>query len=523
MVRSAVQQVWARWQGFFDRFGVALVCVIVVVLYLPSLAGDFLPYDDDWLIRENPWFDAPPRAALNAFFFDLTRETRLTLGAEYLPLRDFSHYVEVSAFGRSAFGMRLVQLALYVAALVALADALKEALPKTLFWVTFIVFALHPSHVESVAWLAGRKDVLGLLFLFIALACYVRGGNYRWWVVPLSMGATLSKSMSVIGPGLLLAMDLLRDRRPQWRVVIVAGLGTAAVWLVQARVGATVGMVGGPLDGSRWTAFWTMGEVWVRYAVALVYPPSLNIVHDVVPLVHPTWMAAFGWAALIASVVYGVWRAVRGNTFALGVSVWFWLPLLPVSQVLFPLQNVMADRYLWLTSVGWGLVLGAGWARYVALRWVVSAVVVLSCAGTIHRAALFGDAVALFADASEKSSHPRGPYLMAYAHAQRGETELAMRAYQETLRRPCYGCDEARRAANNLAVLYVAAQRADLAEAVLRESLSRYPDDAKAHFNLVRVLTRLGREDEARRLYDESRARFPHYDPAAPSARRALP
>lgn len=522
MALSEVQRVLARWQTFLDRYGIAFLCAGVSLLYLPSLGGDFLPYDDDWLIQNNRWLEAPPRAALYAIFFDLSRETRLALGAEYLPLRDLSHYAEVALFGRSAFGMRLVQLGLYLAALVAFADALRLLLPRAWFWVTLIVYAVHPSHVESVAWLAGRKDVLGLLFLFIALSCYVRGGRRQWWVVPLVTGATLSKSMSVIGPGLLIATDLLGGRRPQWAVITGTVLGAGLVWLVQANVGETVGMVGGPLADSRVTAFWTMGEVWVRYALMLCYSPALSIVHQIAPVVHPTWMAALGWSAFAVSLGWALWRAVRGATFPLGVALWIWLPLLPVSQIMFPLQNVMADRYLWLTPVGLGLALGVCWSRHAIAQWTITVAVLLLSVGVVHRAALFGDAVALFADASRKSNHPRGPYLMAYELAKRGETELAVEAYEEALRRPCANCEEARRAANNLAVLYVASERVDRAEAVLRRSISAFADDAKAHFNLVRVLTRLGKRDEARRLYDQARLRFPDYDASDAGASRAL-
>jgi Flp pilus assembly protein TadD len=71
-------------------------------------------------------------------------------------------------------------------------------------------------------------------------------------------------------------------------------------------------------------------------------------------------------------------------------------------------------------------------------------------------------------------------------------------------------------------VLYVASERVDLAEVVLRRSISVFADDAKAHFNLVRVLTRLGKRDEARRLYDQARLRFPDYDASDASASRPL-
>jgi tetratricopeptide (TPR) repeat protein len=284
------------------------------------------------------------------------------------------------------------------------------------------------------------------------------------------------------------------------------------VFAVQLRVGSTVGMVGGPLGDSRATAFWTMGEVWLRYLKALVFPPSLSIVYDPSPVVVATFASVVGWLLMAGSVGYGLWRAISGKTCALGVVVWAWLPLLPVSQVVFPLQNVQADRYLWLTSVALGLVLGVAWRANNAGKGLTAALVTIFAVGTAHRAALFGDAVALFADASDKSTGPRAPYQLGYALQQQGETSAAIEAYRAALARPCDDCSPQSSAANNLATLFVAQNEPHLAEPVLRRNLTRFPEEPKSLFNLVKVLTRLGRVEEARRLYDEGKLRFPDYD-----------
>lgn len=496
-----------------QRYGGLLLGLLVVVLYLPSLAGGYLPYDDDWLIEGNRLLEAPLGEALPAIFFDLSRPTRLTLGAEYLPLRDSSYWCEVALFGKSALGMRLVQLGFYLGALVLLRQALGRRLPPAVAWVSVVCFAVHPVHVESVAWLAGRKDVLALLFVSGALACYVRDGRTRWWAVPLVMAALLSKSMSVICPGLLLATDLLGKRRPAWLVLLACSAGAGLVFLLHLKVGASVGMVGGPLGASRSVAFWSMGEVWLRYGLALGYPPSLSVIYDVAPVLSSTLLSVVGWFVVFGTVGVAGWRALRGETWALGVVMWAWLPLLPVSQVLVPLQNVMADRYLWLTCLAVGLGLGRLWNVHLTARFGVVALLGWFAFGSLERSALFGDPVALFADASGKSTGPRAPYQLGYALTQQGETAAAVDAYQLALARPCEGCAEQRNAANNLATLYVSSGQPELAEPVLRRSLERHPDDAKTAFNLVKVLARLGKTDEARRVYDAATARFPSYTP----------
>jgi tetratricopeptide (TPR) repeat protein len=197
---------------------------------------------------------------------------------------------------------------------------------------------------------------------------------------------------------------------------------------------------------------------------------------------------------------------------------------------MFPLQNVMADRYLWLTSLAFGLLLGAAWGPYTRVdglrlrhvfsgSWgakaIVAAWLVAFTLGTAERAALFGDPVALFADASRKSSGPRAPYQLGYALALRGETAAAIDAYREALARECDGCAAQRNAANNLALLLVERGEPQLAEPVLRRSAERFPDDPKTLFNLVKVLTRVGKQEEARHWFELGRARFPTYLPTS--------
>lgn len=506
------------WTERLARHRMVLLAVIVVLSYLPSLGGGYLPYDDDWLIERNRLLEAPLRDALGAFFFDLSRETRTTLGAEYLPLRDLSHWLEVASFGKSAWGMRLVQLGLYLGALSLLHDALARCLTRGAAFIAVALFAVHPTHVESVAWLAGRKDVLSMFFVCAALALYSRQGNTRWWAVPLVVAAALSKSMSVVCPGLLLAMDLLCNRRPAWRVLAGCVIGVVGVFALHLSVGSRVGMVGGPLAESRWVAWWTMGEVWLRYVNAWIWPPGLSIIYDVAPVRHATLASIAGWLLVLGSSTYGVFRAKAGQPFALGVAMWAWVPLLPVSHVIFPLQNVMADRYLWLSTLAPALWLGRAWSglpragvrRGLALNVFRGGLVGLLCwfiGGAASRAALFGDPVALFADATRKSTGPRAPYQWGYTSSRVGDVDVAIAGYEEALRRDCFDCGAQRSAANNLAQLFVRRGQPQLAEPVLRRSLERFPDDPKTVLNLVKVLTRLGRVEEARQLYETAQAR----------------
>src|SRR5205085_16451 len=108
-----------------------------------------------------------------AMLFDLSRETRLELGAEYLPVRDLVTWSLVRVVGVSAPGLRVAMLGLYVAAVLAWRVWFRRMLGAGMAGeIAALLFAIHPVHAESVAWLAGMKDVLALLFTGLALATY---------------------------------------------------------------------------------------------------------------------------------------------------------------------------------------------------------------------------------------------------------------------------------------------------------------------------------------------------------------
>jgi hypothetical protein len=491
-----------------------LLAMVVVLVYLPSVPGDFLVYDDLWLIELNRVLHANWPEAFRAIFSDLSLPTRLSLGAEYLPLRDVSYFVDVRWFGFGPAAMRLEQISLYVAAVLLLRSALVACLPSRITAeVASWCFALHPVHVESVAWIAGRKDVLALLFLAAALRAYELRGSMRWAVVPLLACAHFSKSMTVIAAGLLVAQDLLAHRRPQWGIVSASGVIAALSLSVHQIVGSRVGMSGGLLSGGSWSAFSTMGGVWLAYLKVLLWPPALALVHEVPRLDTLRAVSCLGWLVFASGGVFGVLRLRRGKPGPLGTWLWAVLPLVPVSQVLFPLQNIMADRYLWLSTLAMGLGLAWFWQAHRVGPAVVTGVLGVLLVGSTWRAAQFGDGTLLFSRETRITQGSLAPYLLGKTLERQADTLGAEAAYRQSFERPCEPlCEPARRSSNDLARLVTAAGHADLAEPILREAIRRFPNDPDAHFNLVKVLYRIGKTEEARAVYDQSAARFPLYD-----------
>lgn len=488
------------------RWSAPLLVAVIVLAYVPSLSGGYLSWDDSWLVADNARLHHARLSDWIACWTDLSLATRMQFGAEFLPIRDASWLLESRLIGLAPASLRLVNLAIYVGAILLLRRALRSVskdpwAPEIVTWL----FALHPAHVESVAWIAGRKDVLALLFVAAAADVYARRGRYHvaGTAVLLAL-ALLSKSMSIAALALLPLLDLAASRPLQRRALAAAGVVAVAIMPLHIFVGRVVGMTEPLAGGSRLSALATMGPVWARYLGCMLWPGQLSLVHDV-PTRTAFDAASLGGYALLAGWAAGAWvlwrrHQSRGAAIAL---LSFVVPLAPVSQVLFALQNRMADRYLWLSVLAPG-VLAATLARRSRTAGAVAAVLfgALCLVGTVVRSSLFADSEAVFLDATEKTRlSTAAPYQLALAMEEAGDSEGAIRMYEETWRRyeavlrdqpldAAHMAEPARRATNNLARALGHKGAWEQAQAVLERGLRHFPTDAKMVDNLNKVVAR---------------------------------
>src|SRR5215475_3242177 len=144
-----------------------LALVAAAAIYAPTLGRGLVSYDDPWLYRDNFVVAHPSTHALRAVFFELDPHSpvRYALGAEYLPVRDLSVMLDVALWGEAYGGFHLTNLVIYLAA-IALVFAMLDGfgVDRKIAGLAVLIWAIHPSHAESVAWLAERKGLLGALF-----------------------------------------------------------------------------------------------------------------------------------------------------------------------------------------------------------------------------------------------------------------------------------------------------------------------------------------------------------------------
>jgi len=321
-------------------------------------------------------------------------EWALTSGdaANWFPVTRLSHLVDGQLFGLRGGWHHLVSVGWHALAAVLLFAFLKRSTharwPSA--WVAF-VFALHPLHVESVAWVAERKDVLCAFFWFLALWAYVRyaerPGRGRYVVVLLLFCLGLmSKPMIVTLPFLLLVLDawpLNRFSRAAVREKIpffaLASVSAIATYLVQHASGAVHEIASLPLGLRIENAVVSCAI----YCLKTIWPAGLAVFYPY-PAGFAWWMVAAAAMAL-AGITALVLRWRRGAPYLAAGWVWTLVTLAPVIGLVQVGAQARADRYMYVPMVGLTIMVAWGAAdlarRWPAARRPIAAAAVVACLG----------------------------------------------------------------------------------------------------------------------------------------------
>ena len=288
--------------------------------------------------------------------------------ANWHPLTWLSHMLDVQLFGLEPGWHHVVNALIHAANAVILLLLLRTmtgALGRSAFVAAF--FAVHPLHVESVAWIAERKDVLSTFFWLLTTAAYVsyarRGGPKRLALcVAVFAFGLLSKPMLVTLPLVLLLLDLwplrrvslplpsasslvpfLREKVPLFALAAASALVT---WLAQARWGAVVSLEEVPVG----TRLANAAVAYATYLLRAVWPAGLAAYYP-----HPTALrwpeVALSALALGALSALAIRQWPRRPYLAVG-WLWYLVALLPVIGLVQVGLHAMADRYTYIPLVG---------------------------------------------------------------------------------------------------------------------------------------------------------------------------
>ncbi|MCC6408100.1 MAG: tetratricopeptide repeat protein [Planctomycetes bacterium] len=493
----------------------ALLAVACLLAFAQVFVNGFVAYDDDLYVYANPQVLAGLSADGVRWAFTTQH------AANWHPLTWLSHMLDVQLYGVSPAGHHATSLILHVLATwILLATLVRAGLALGASAFVAGVFALHPTRVESVAWVAERKDVLCALFWFLALYAWVGWSRRRsvgWYALALGCQALalLSKPMAVTLPLTLLLFDvwpLGRARERGWAALVVeklpffalVGLASFMTLDAQRAGGAVSGLDVIPLAGRLSNAFASFAIYLGRFA----WPFDLAVLY---PLPHggrEPFEIVVG-VAVFSACALGAWYfRARRPAITIGV-VWFAITLVPVIGLVQVGLQANADRYTYVPYVGvalavvgaleGALVAGARRARLVHVAWTLVCVV---WAGLCFvQTATWRDSTTLFRRALAVTEDNFIAHLnYGLALLQAGGTPEAIAEFEASVRiRPDYYL-----AQSALASAYFEAGRFADAERTYRAWLAAHGDDAAMLANLATVEMQLGDFAAARRTAERA-------------------
>ena len=493
-----------------------LLALLTLLLYLPVRQHGFIVYDDNLYVTEN-------RMVQQGLSWAGVKWAFATLHASnWHPVTWLSHMLDWELFGGNAGAHHLVNVLFHVANTLLLFLLLRRMTVS--LWASALVaalFAWHPLHVESVAWIAERKDVLCAFFGLLALHGYVlyaRHGDRRAYFCSLlcfTLGL-MAKPMLVTLPFVFLLLDywplkrapgFLRLAVEKWPFFLLTVV-SCVIAVIGQREEAMVDLERQPLSARVANAV----VAYATYLVETVWPSDLAIIYPLDRQIPP------GHVALSVVILFVIslfaWRSRSSRPYLLIGWLWFLGTLVPVIGLVQVGRQAAADRYTYLPLIGLfvALVLGAAEAAArlrlnTVMRASITVTILLGClVATWRQLAYWQDSKALFAHAVSVTEENAVARLnLGVALEQAGQTNEALAQYRESLR-----INPGRaQAHNNVANLLAASGQKEEAVTHYREALRLNRKAPLAHLNLGTTLLELGKFDEAMQHYEDAKRLAP--------------
>ncbi|HSQ31261.1 MAG TPA: tetratricopeptide repeat protein [Gemmatimonadaceae bacterium] len=522
------------------------LAAITVVAFAAVRRFGFVDYDDFDYVATNP--HVTPGLTSQGIWWAFTSG----YAANWHPLTWLSHMLDVQLFGMNAGAHHLVSLGFHVANTLLL-FAVMSRMTGSEWRSAFVaaLFAIHPMHVESVAWIAERKDVLSTFFFLLTLwayAEYVRRRAWQWYAAVvgcLALGL-MAKPMLVTLPFVLLLLDYWPLRRRIDGKVLIEKLPLIALAIASSVVTVVVQRSAGAVMRLELMPFpvrLANGVVsYAEYFLKLAWPVNLVAMYPARRTLPEIGPLAGALAVLLTVTILAI-RLARQRPYLIVGWLWFIGTLVPVIGIVQVGAQSIADRYSYIPSVGLFIILAWGASDLVA-RWprvrfavaTAAVIVIAACtAATIRQVqywrsshALWEHAVAAtrdnyFAHASfgyvlwkeghadeaiphlDESLRLRPDFVEAHNNlgvvlAGRGDLRGALSQFSEALRiEPAY-----KAARDNFAATNSRLTAPDTSLARYVEAVRARPNDLAARNELGAALAAQGRVDEAIEQFNEA-------------------
>ncbi len=332
---------------------ILFLSVCVVLAFSPCLKAGFLNWDDPSHARDNINVASLSATNIKAIF-------QTTVCRIYIPLTTLSFAVERKALGGSAAVCHATNIVLHGMVVLALFFlCLRFGLSEWAAFLVALLFGLHPVHVESVAWITERKDVLFGLFYILALYHYfgyVRSLD-RWsyvWAVLFASLSILSKPMAVSLPWTLFVIDWLAGRHRSWRMLGdkipffgIIGL-VALITFAQHGGGASISFLQSALLWL-WSATFYLRVFFFPFGLGPV-----RLLPEPISILNPEYFTAAG---ILLLCLFGVWR-FRKERWVVFAALFYCSTMFFLWRLDYKDIDIVAERFLYIPSLGFCVLVG---------------------------------------------------------------------------------------------------------------------------------------------------------------------
>jgi tetratricopeptide (TPR) repeat protein len=497
-----------RWQ---EVALLVLIAAATVAAYWPAMHGE--PLWDDASHMTRP--ELRSVTGLYRIWFDLGATQ------QYYPLLHSTFWLESKLWGEEPFGYHLLNVIFHVGvALLVFCVLRKLEVPGAM--LAAAIFALHPVHVESVAWISEQKNTLSAIFYLSALLVYLRYDETRRWqdyalACALFLMGLLCKTVTATLPAAMLVIFWWKRGSISWRrdvlplipfFLVGAGAGLATAWVERRLIGAEgvdfeLSIIQRAMLAGRAVWFY-VGKLLLPWNLVFIYPRWT---------VDPRawWQWSFPLSALAALVVLwairGRWRGpLAGTLFFVGTL----FPVLGFLNVYPFLYSFVADHFQYLASLGIIVLVAAGAAIEISrlragpqLAAIVGCLAILGILAVLtwEQSQLYRDSLTLY-----EATIARNPACwmahnnLGLTYARLGDSKRAIAHYEEVLRAK----RDRAEVHNNLALELAKTGQIEDAIGHFEETIRLRPDYVAAYNNLGVIEARRGNSENSMKLFEQA-------------------
>ena len=533
----------------------AIISLFTFAVYLPALRSAFVAWDDGEYVYNN--------IHIRSLNWGFLRWALTDLSNLWHPLSWISHALDYAFWGLNPFGHHLTNIVLHaintgivvfltITLLKVVNDRKKASGDRTALsdhalliagGLTGLLFGIHPVHVESVAWVTERKDLLYALFYLLGVMSYIRAVHWMgeienlflnrqyYWTLLLFFLSLCSKPMAVTFPVVLLLLDWYPLKRITTLRTFLSAFKEKVPFLVLGSIISVVTIIAQKTAGGLWTLGQLPLEVRIPVAFNALVHYLWNVIAPVslwplyrypepkdVSFTKPEYLAAIILIFLITSIC-----VILAKRNRLWLTAWgyFVIAVFPVLGFFQAGVQSMADRFMYLPSLGLfipaGLGLAGVWTKAEALQekgrilrqFAITAVIALTIAlsfMTVKQIAVWRDAISLWNTLiQQEPARPDLYYLRGAGFKLKDETERALEDYTRAINlAPDYVA-----AYVNRGVLFLEKDQIEPAIEDFKRALTLDQGALDAYVNLGNAYHKKKEDDRALEAYDSALARDP--------------